>query len=106
MGWLFALALGLQRRSEWAIVRALVFVTAGHAASLLLVAGILFLLGAFVPLQWVPLQWVRLASGGVLLVFGMYKLFRYYRHPKWVGMQVGAPDLFVWSFLMASAHGV
>jgi hypothetical protein len=100
MGWLFALALGLQRRSEWAIVRALVFVTAGHAASVLLVASILFLMGAFVPLRW-----VRLTSGSVLLVFGMYKLFRYYRHPRWVGMQVGVRDLFMWSFLMASAHG-
>jgi hypothetical protein len=100
MGWLFALALGLQRRSEWAIVRALVFITAGHAASVLLVASILFLMGAFVPLRW-----VRLTSGSVLLVFGMYKLFRYYRHPRWVGMQVGARDLFMWSFLMASAHG-
>jgi hypothetical protein len=100
MGWLFALALGLQRRSEWAIVRALVFITAGHAASVLLLASILFLMGAFVPLRW-----VRLTSGSVLLVFGMYKLFRYYRHPRWVGMQVGARDLFMWSFLMASAHG-
>src|ERR671918_1634819 len=100
MGWLFALALGLQRRSEWTIVRALLFVTAGHAASVLLVASILFLMGAFVPLRW-----VRFASGGVLLGFGMYKLFRYYRHPRWVGMQVGARDLFMWSFLMATAHG-
>jgi hypothetical protein len=100
MGWLFALALGLQRRSEWAIVRALVFITAGHAASVLLVASILLLMEAFVPLKW-----VRLASGGVLLAFGMYKLFRYYRHPRWVGMQVGARDLLVWSFLMATAHG-
>jgi hypothetical protein len=100
MGWLFALALGLQRRSEWAIIRALVFITAGHASSILLVASILFLVGAFVPLRW-----VRLASGGVLLVFGIYKLFRYYRHPRWVGMQVGARDLFMWSFLMATAHG-
>jgi hypothetical protein len=100
MGWLFALALGLQRRSEGAIVRALVFITAGHAASVLLVASILFLIGAFVPLKW-----VRLTSGSVLLVFGMYKLFRYYRHPRWVGMQVGARDLLVWSFLMATARG-
>ena len=100
MGWLFALALGLQRRSEWAIVRALVFITAGHAASVLLLASILFLMGVFVPLRW-----VRLTSGSVLLVFGMYKLFRYYRHPRWVGMQVGARDLFVWSFLMATGHG-
>ena len=40
MGWLFAVALGLQQRSAWAITRALVFVTAGHAASLAVVACI------------------------------------------------------------------
>ena len=28
-----------------------------------------------------------------------------HRHPRWVRMQVGFRDLMVWSFLMASAHG-
>jgi hypothetical protein len=40
-----------------------------------------------------------------LLTFGVIKLFTYYRHPRWVGMRVGMRDLFLWSFLMAAAHG-
>ncbi len=100
MGWLFAVALGLQRNSGWTIVRALVYVTGGHAASLIVVAAFFLFLGTFIALT--PL---RILSGAVLLVFGAYKLFRYYRHPRWVGMQVGARDLVVWSFLMATAHG-
>jgi hypothetical protein len=100
MGWLFALALGLQKGSAWAIPRALVFVTIGHAASLLVVAAFLLLAGSFVPLDW-----VRLFSGGVLLLFGAYKLVWYYRHPRWVGMQVSPRDLVAWSFLMATSHG-
>jgi hypothetical protein len=78
----------------------LVFVTIGHAASLLVVAAFLLLAGSFVPLDW-----VRLFSGGVLLLFGAYKLVWYYRHPRWVGMQVSPRDLVAWSFLMATSHG-
>ena len=100
MGWLFAVALGLQQRSAWAITRALVFVTAGHAASLAIVALSLLIIGAFIPLDW-----VRIFSGIALLLFGGYKVFRYYRHPRWVGMQVTPRDLVLWSFLMATSHG-
>ena len=100
MGWLFALALGLQKGSGWAIPRALVFITTGHALSLVVVAAVLLLAGSFIPLDW-----VRLFSGGVLLAYGAYKLVRYYRHPRWVGMQVGPRDLIAWSFLMATSHG-
>ena len=100
MGWLFAVALGLQQRSAWAITRALVFVTAGHAASLAVVALSLLIIGAFIPLDW-----VRIFSGIALLLFGGYKVFRYYRHPRWVGMQVTPRDLVLWSFLMATSHG-
>ena len=100
MGWLFAVALGLQRQSAWAITQALVFVTIGHAASLVVVAASLLIIGAFVPLDW-----VRVLSGVTLLLFGVYKVFRYYRHPRWVGMQVTSRDLIVWSFLMATSHG-
>ena len=100
MGWLFAVALGLQQRSAWAITRALVFVTAGHAASLAVVAVSLLIIGVFIPLDW-----VRIFSGIALLLFGGYKVFRYYRHPRWVGMQVTPRDLVLWSFLMATSHG-
>ncbi len=100
MGWLFAVALGLQQRSAWAVSRALAFITIGHAASLVVVAVSLLVVGAFVPLDW-----VRILAGVTLLLFGAYKVFRYYRHPRWVGMQVSSRDLIFWSFLMATSHG-
>ncbi len=40
-----------------------------------------------------------------MIAFGLYKVFNYYRHPRWVGMQVNMKDLAWWSFLMATAHG-
>ena len=100
MGWLFAVSLGLQRQDGWAIVSAVLFIALGHVASLLLVAAALVLMGYFVPLFW-----VRIASGVVLFFFGVYKLFLYYRHFRWVGMNVSGRDLVVWSFLMATSHG-
>jgi hypothetical protein len=100
MGWLFALALGLQRRSERAIALALIPIAAGHAVSVAAVAGAVLALGT-----WVSPRGLELASGCVLLAFGAYKLRAYYRHPRWVGMQVNVVDLVWWSFLMATAHG-
>lgn len=100
MGWLFALALGLQRKSQRAIWVSLLPITAGHAASVALVAGVLLAVG-----RAVSLTALSRLTAAVLLGFGVYKLLTYYRHPKWVGMRVGMRDLFVWSFLMAAAHG-
>lgn len=100
MGWLFAVSLGLQRQDGWAIGSAVFFISIGHVASLLVVAVALALLGYFVPLLW-----VRVASGVCLLLFGIYKLVLYYRHFRWVGMNVSGRDLVVWSFLMATSHG-
>ena len=82
-----------------ACTRAPIIVGVGHGAPLVVVAASLLALGAFVPLTW-----VRLFSALVLLSFGAYKLLRCYRHPRWVGMQVNPRDLFVWSFILASAH--
>jgi hypothetical protein len=99
MGWLFAVALGLQEKSRYAIWRALLPITIGHALAtglvILLVEGI----GVIVP----PTV-VRGLAAFVLIAFGVYRLVRAW-HPKWVGMRVGLRDLIVWSFLMASAHG-
>lgn len=100
MGWLFALALGLQRRSERAIALALIPIAAGHAVSVAVVAGAILALGMLVS----PRR-LEIASACVLLAFGAYKLRAYYRHPRWVGMQVDVVDLAWWSFLMATAHG-
>lgn len=100
MGWLFALSLGLQRKSERAVWGSLAPIALGHAASvtsvaILVTAGLRFV-------SMTTLQWL---SALVLIAFGIYKLFNYYRHPRWVGMNVGGRDLVVWSFLMATAHG-
>ncbi len=100
MGWLFALSLGLQQRNERAIWGSLFPIAAGHAASVALVA-----LMVIAGLSLIPPTVLKFFTAVVLLAFGVYKVFNYYRHPRWVGMKVGARDLFVWSFLMATAHG-
>jgi len=100
MGWLFAVALGLQERSRAAVLRALGPIALGHAAS---VAVVVVLIGA--AQLWIDAETLRLLGGSALVVFGVYKLAAPLSHPRWVGMRVGARDLAVWSFLMASAHG-
>lgn len=100
MGWLFALSRGLQEKSEQAIWRSLFPIAAGHALSLLMVA-ILVIVGA----QYLSTSLLRWITAVTLIAFGVYKLFNYYRHPRWVGMQVSMGDLVWWSFLMATAHG-
>lgn len=100
MGWLFAVALGLQERRRWAVVRAFGPIAAGHAAS---VSVVVVALGA--AQLWVDAWVLRVLGGAALVAFGLYKLLVPLSHPKWVGMRVGPADLAVWSFLMASAHG-
>ncbi|MRG92138.1 hypothetical protein GF068_09385 [Polyangium spumosum] len=99
MGWLFAVALGLQEKSGKAVLRALVPIAIGHAASVGLAVGLLAAGKASIPSGILP--WI---TGGVLVGFGVFKLVRP-RHPRWVGMRVNMRDLVVWSFLMATAHG-
>jgi hypothetical protein len=100
MGWLFAVALGLQERRRWAVLRAFGPIAAGHAAS---VAVVVAVLGAMQ--LWLSVGLLQYAGGAVLIGFGVYKLLRPFSHPKWVGMRVGPADLALWSFLMATAHG-
>jgi hypothetical protein len=100
MGWLFAVALGLQEHRRRAVLAALVPITVGHAVSVGLVALVLATAGLAVPIRG-----LRLATAFVLIAFGLFRLVRPYAHPRWVGMRVGFRDLVLWSFLMASAHG-
>jgi uncharacterized membrane protein len=99
MGWLFAVALGLQERRRGAVLQALPPIALGHAASILLAV-----LVVGVAQVVVPFDVLRYVCAGALILFGLYKLARR-RHPRWVGMRVGFRDLTAWSFLMASAHG-
>lgn len=99
MGWLFAVAIGLQERRRSALWWALVPLAGGHALAILAAVLVALLAGAVLPLA--ALRWI---VGVGLLVLGVSRLVRH-SHPRWVGMQVTRWDLTVWSFLMASAHG-
>ncbi|MFT3765510.1 MAG: hypothetical protein QM820_08355 [Minicystis sp.] len=99
MGWLFAVALGLQEKRGRAVMRALPPIALGHALSVGLTVALLGLGQAKVPATY-----LRYLTAAVLVSFGIFKLVRP-RHPRWVGMRVGFRDLTLWSFLMAAAHG-
>jgi len=99
MGWLFAVALGMQERRRGAVLRALVPLGAGHA---LAVAGAI---GAALAIRFaIPLGWLRWPIAGVLVSLGVLRFFRH-SHPRWAGMRVSMCGLTMWSFLMATAHG-
>ena len=99
MGWLFAVALGLQEQRRAAVLRALPPIALGHALSIaIIIAAVLLARVA------VPHRTLKIAAAAILFGFGLYRLLRS-RHPNWVGMRVGFSDLTLWSFVMASAHG-
>jgi hypothetical protein len=99
MGWLFAVALGMQERRRGAVLRALVPLGAGHALAVAGAVGIAAAIGLVIPLGW--LRW---PIAGVLVSLGVLRFFRH-RHARWAGMRVSMGGLTVWSFLMATAHG-
>jgi hypothetical protein len=99
MGWLFATALGMQKKSAVAVWQALVPIAAGHFIAIGLVVALAVVAGAVLPLLY-----VKIAAACILLAFGLQRLIRN-RHPRLGGMQIGFRDLCLWSFVMASAHG-
>ena len=99
MGWLFAVALGMQQGSARGVWRALPPIALGHAGAVAVVVAI-----AAVARLVVSLAALNVLVAAVLMSLGVYRLWRH-RHPRVGGMQVGFRDLTLWSFLMASAHG-
>jgi hypothetical protein len=99
MGWLFAVALGMQEKKTVAVVRSLVPIALGHAIAI----AVVVLLAGLIQIV-LPVQYLKIAVAGALLALGLYRFVRS-RHFRWGGMQVGFGELTIWSFLMASAHG-
>ena len=99
MGWLFAVAVGMQQNSALAVFHSLAPIALGHALAI----GVAVVLGALLQIVLPPL-YLKFAVAGALLTLGLYRIVRS-RHFRWGGMQVGFRELTVWSFLMASAHG-
>jgi hypothetical protein len=100
MGWLFAVAIGLHRRSRAAVLWALVPIALGHALAITLAAAVVVTAG-FV----IDLKLLRAATGIGLIGWALYRLRYGSRHRVRVGMRTSAAGLAVWSFLMAEAHG-
>jgi hypothetical protein len=100
MGWLFAVALGLQERSRAVVFRAFGPIALGHAASIAVVVGAVGLAR-----PWITPSLLEVIGASALLTFGLYKWLRPLSHPRWVGMRIHGRDLAAWSFLMATAHG-
>jgi hypothetical protein len=99
MGWLFAVAVGLQERSRAALLAALPPIAAGHALSVLIVAVLATVVRSVVTTQ------VIAVVGGLLLVgFGLWRALST-RHLRWAGMRLSSAQLVAWSFLMSSVSG-
>jgi hypothetical protein len=99
MGWLFAVARGMQEHRTRAVAWSLPPMALGHALSI----GVVVLIVQLARVA-LPLPYIRVGVALTLLGLGVFKLFRS-RHFRWGGMQVGFRDLTIWSFLMAFAHG-
>ena len=99
MGWLFAVALGLQERDRRAVWGALGPLALGHALAIAAALLVAAAVGLVVPTA--GLRWIVAAA---LLGFAIVRLRRH-THPRWATMRVNGRDLTLWSFLMASAHG-
>jgi hypothetical protein len=99
MGWLFAVALGLQRGSRRAVWGALGPLALGHALAMAAAIAVAALIGSLLPAAV-----LKYIVAGMLVTLGLYRLVRS-RHIVYGGMQVGARELATWSFLMATAHG-
>jgi len=99
MGWLFAVARGMQEHRARAVAWSLPPIALGHALAI----GAVVLIAQLAQVA-LPMQYIRIGVAVTLVGLGVYKLIRS-RHFRWGGMQVGFRDLTIWSFLMASAHG-
>ena len=100
MGWLFAVALGLHRKSHSVMLLSLIPIAIGHALSIAAVAAAVVMLGLVIDEHL-----IRIAAGLILLGWAAYYAVYGHRHRVRVGMTTGMVGLGLWSFLMASAHG-
>jgi len=100
MGWLFAVARGLQEKRRQAVLSSLLPIALGHEAAIVVVVVAVSLTE-----QFVEPYLVRLIAALVLVSFGVYKLAKPRSHPSGFGMRVGFGGLAGWSFLMSTAHG-
>ena len=99
MGWLLAVALGMQAQRRAVIWGALAALSAGHGLAIAAA-----LAGGAAAVSVAAGGAVRTAVALVLVGMGVARLFRN-RHPRIGSMRMGFAGIAGWSFVMASAHG-
>src|ERR671914_1369306 len=77
MGWLFAVALGMQERRRGAVLLALLPLGAGHALAVAVAVAAALAIGTVVPIGW--LRWPLAA---LLVSLGVLRCVRH-RHRRW-----------------------
>jgi hypothetical protein len=100
MGWLFAVALGLNRRSDRIVWLALLPIGLGHALAVAVILLAVLALGIVLEPGL-----LRPLAAAFLFAWAAWHVLYGRRHKLRFGMQVGLAGLFLWSFLMANAHG-
>lgn len=100
MGWLFAVALGMQERDRGAVLRALPPIAIGHELAIAVVALLVLGVGALTDPSV-----LHLGAGLALIAFGVFRFAKPRAHPRWTRARVNRRELTWWSFLMSSAHG-
>jgi hypothetical protein len=100
MGWLFAVALGMQERDRGAVLRALPPIALGHEAAVMLAALLVLGLGLLADASA-----LKLGAGVALVAFGVFRFVKPRAHFRWVKARVTRGELAWWSFLMSTAHG-
>src|SRR5215468_3171133 len=100
MGWLFAVALGMQERDRRAVLRALVPIAIGHELALVTVIAVVLGLGLLADSSA-----IHLGAGIALIVFGIFRFIKPRAHFRWTKVRVNRRELTWWSFLMSTAHG-
>jgi hypothetical protein len=100
MGWLFAVGLGLHRKSRAVVILSLVPILIGHALAIGIVLYAAIALGLFID------ERLLTKAGGLILIgWAIWHRLYGHRHRIRVGMQTGLVGLGFWSLLMATAHG-
>lgn len=101
MGWLFAVFLAIHRSHKRVLFFAIIPIATGQ----MLGDGIVVAAQTFAKFHFSAAA-VRYSLASIIIVYGTYRLFRYYRHFRWSGgLNVGYGQLVIWSFLASSTHG-
>ncbi|KAA9028402.1 hypothetical protein [Niallia endozanthoxylica] len=101
MGWLFAVFLAVQRNDAKVLFIAIIPIAVGQ----ILGDGVVIIVQTAARFHF-PLHYVHLFISSFIILYGLFRLFRYYRHFKWSGgLKVGYGQLILWSFLASSTHG-